>query len=217
MGKTGKMNGMRHLRPERKRMLKNEIIFWVIYMASFFAVEKFGRSPVWIVHCSLDDMIPFWKGSVYFYLLWFPYIIITCAYYFFREKQENNRMLYRKLAWGLFPVLLFYLLVPNGLQLRPTYDIGNDFTAQLVKLLWKSDNPDNVCPSIHVILSVIMDRAVCTGRLGKSRPTRWISHVVMVLICISTMLLKQHSVIDVCTGFLYGILVWYGDRIRKKN
>lgn len=208
---------MRHMRPERKQTMKKEILFWIIYGVSFFVVEKINRDPIWIVHCSLDDKIPFWKGAVYFYILWFPYIIYTCVWYLFNERARDNKKLYTWLGWGLFPVLLFYLIVPNGLQLRPTYNIGSGFTAGLVKLIWRCDNPNNVCPSIHVILSFILDRAICESKLGKIKANRWISHIVMILICISTMLLKQHSLIDVAAGFVYGIIVVYGKRIVSKK
>jgi membrane-associated phospholipid phosphatase len=203
------------LKPEKKKTLKWYAVFWIVYMISFVTVEQIGREPVWIVHCSLDDMIPFCKYSVYFYLLWFPYIIAVQAWYWWKEDVETNRRMLWRLGWALFPVILFYFAVPTGLQLRPSCDIGNDFTAWIVKGLWMLDSPANVCPSIHVILSVVMDDAVSRCALGKNRKIRYASHIAMTLIVISTMLMKQHSVIDVICGFIWGwISIFLGGRVK---
>lgn len=41
---------------------------WTAYCISFTDIEHVNRKPVWIVHCQLDDAIPFWKYAVYFCL-----------------------------------------------------------------------------------------------------------------------------------------------------
>lgn len=204
----------KRLSPSKKKMLKRYMVFWIVYCISFTAVEHVNRRPVWIVHCALDDVIPFWKYAVYFYLSWFLYLIAVQAWYFFKEEEKANRRLLIQIAIGLFPVILFYFIVPSGLQLRPAYDIGHDFTVKIVKWIWRLDSPDNVCPSIHVILSFLLDGAVKDSRPGKKRYIRYISHIIMLLIVLSTMLLKQHSVIDVLCGFGWGIISQYiGNRI----
>ena len=52
--------------------------------------------------------------------------------------------------------MLFYAIVPNGLALRPKYVPGTDIFAQLVRMIYRSDTPMNVCPSIHVFNSVTL-------------------------------------------------------------
>lgn len=110
---------------------------WTAYCISFTTVEHVNQKPVWIVHCQLDDAIPFWKYAVYFCLSWFLYLTVVQAWYFFKEDQKANRRLLMKLAIGLFPVILFYFIVPGGLQLRSAYDTGHDFTAGIVKGIWR--------------------------------------------------------------------------------
>ena len=80
-------------------------------------------------------------------------------------------------------------------------------------LMQQADTPTNVCPSIHVASSLAMDLAICRSVLGQKRRVRIASHGVFVLIVLSTVFLKQHSVIDVFWGavltlVLHGIWIW---------
>ena len=101
--------------------------------------------------------------------------------------------------------LLFYAIVPNGLALRPRYVPGNDIFAKAVQSLYRTDTPMNVCPSIHVFNSVTLMLAYYRTRCFDAPRLRWMrpaAAVLCVSIALSTMLLKQHSVIDVVFGML---------------
>lgn len=63
----------------------------------------------------------------------------------------------------------------------------------------------NVCPSIHVFNSVTLMLAYYRTRCFDGPRLRWMrpaAAVLCVSIALSTMLLKQHSVIDVVFGML---------------
>lgn len=104
--------------------------------------------------------------------------------------------------------LLFYAIVPNGLTLRPKYVPGTDIFAQLVRMIYRSDTPMNVCPSIHVFNSVTLMLAYYRSAIFDAPRRRWMrpaAFVLCVSITMSTMLLKQHSVIDVVFGLLLAL------------
>ena len=63
----------------KKKMLKWYIGLWTAYCISFTAAEHVNQKPVWIMHCQLDDVIPFWKYAVYFCLSWFLYLTVVQA------------------------------------------------------------------------------------------------------------------------------------------
>ena len=92
-----------------------------------------------------------------------------------------------------------YLIFPNGLDLRVEITRQNIF-ADLVRLIQAVDTPTNVCPSIHVASAMAMDLAICRSVLGQRRWVRMLANSVFVLICLSTVFLKQHSVIDIFWG-----------------
>lgn len=96
-------------------------------------------------------------------------------------------------------------------MLRPQSVPGTDIFANAVRALYSSDTPTNVCPSIHVFNSVTLMLAYYRcGCFDHSR-RRWMRPAATVLclaICASTVLLKQHSVIDVVFGHSAGAGRW---------
>ena len=70
----------------------------------------------------------------------------------------------------------------------------------------------NVCPSIHVFNSVTLMLAYYRSSIFDAPRHRWMRPAAMVLcvsITMSTMLLKQHSVIDVVFGLLLALTLDY--------
>lgn len=99
--------------------------------------------------------------------------------------------------------LTCYILLPTGLALRPPMVQGDGLCAQLVRWLYTTDTPTNVCPSIHVFNSVTLALAYRRSQIFAGANRRWLraaSYGLCIAICASTMLLKQHSCIDVAFG-----------------
>ena len=127
---------------------------------------------------------------------------------------------------ALFIDFLFISLVyPNGLNLRPAEFPRDNFFTGWVGSLYRTDTPTNVFPSIHVYNSVVACIAVrrCES-LRKRRGIQISSFVLSVLIILSTVFLKQHSVSDVISAFVLNFVVyaviyrpdWLFSRSKKK-
>ena len=85
---------------------------------------------------------------------------------------------------------------------------GSDIFARAVRFLYRTDTPINVCPSIHVFNSVTLLLAYYRSRLFERPRLRWMRPAAAVLcgsIVCSTVLLKQHSCIDVVLGILLAL------------
>ena len=94
-------------------------------------------------------------------------------------------------------------LLPTGLALRPYRVYGSDIFARLVRMLYAVDSSKNVCPSIHVLNTVTLMIGYRRSRCFDEPGRRWMRPAANVLgaaIILSTMLLKQHSCIDVVLG-----------------
>ena len=153
---------------------------------------------------------PFCKYAIVPYILWFPWIPFTLFYLLYKAPREDFWRLCIPLFTGMTMTLLFYAIVPNGLALRPKYVPGTDIFAQLVRMIYRSDTPMNVCPSIHVFNSVTLMLAYYRSAIFDAPRRRWMRPAAMVLcvsISLSTILLKQHSVIDVVFGLLLALLL----------
>ena len=101
------------------------------------------------------------------------------------------------LAWFIWiPFTLFYLLWK-----APRADFWR---------LYSTDTATNVCPSIHVFNSVTLMMAYYRSRIFEEPRRRWMrpaSAVLCLSIIASTVLLKQHSCIDVVMGILLAMAV----------
>ena len=180
-------------------------LFLVIYLLFFGFLETVNQTPRLWLHCGLDDLIPFCKYAIVPYVLWFLYVPGVLLFLLWRAPRQEFWRLCLPLFAGMTMALLFYAIVPNGLALRPHYVSGNDIFAQAVRSLYRTDTPINVCPSIHVFNSVTLMLAYYRCRCFDAPRLRWMrpaAAVLCVSITLSTMLLKQHSVIDVVFGML---------------
>ena len=111
---------------------------------------------------------------------------------------------------GMTFCLIVYMILPNGLELRPAVaTLGRDNPAlRVMQLLWKADAAVNVCPSIHCQSSACMAMAFSHSKLAEGKPLRKVlAWAWAALICLATVFTKQHSVIDVACGLAVAF-VW---------
>ncbi|MGN0976101.1 MAG: hypothetical protein ACI4OL_08850 [Gemmiger sp.] len=177
-------------------------LYLVFYLAFFEALEK-TTVPVVTIHCFLDDLIPFCKYAIVPYYLWFVWIVCTLFWLLWWAPKQEFWRLCLPLFAGMTIALSICMVLPNGVALRPASVPGNDLISVLVRGLYATDTSTNVCPSIHVFNSIMLDMAYQRSSLLSGRRWRWVTvsaRVLDVAIIASTMLLKQHSVIDVLCG-----------------
>ena len=181
----------------------------------------FSRHPIWfmafylvfylsVFHCRLDDLIPFCKYAVIPYFAWFVWIPFTLFYLLWKAPRADFWRLCLPLFAGMTIALAVYVVVPNGLDLRPYRVYGSDFFARTVRQLYATDTATNVCPSIHVFNSVTLMMAYYRSRIFDEPHHRWMrpaAAVLCVSIIASTVLLKQHSCIDVVLGILLALVL----------
>lgn len=190
------------------------LTYSLIYLVLFFYLERMPVHGYHVVHTVFDDMIPFCEFFIVPYLLWFPYMIGTVLYFIFfnKNKREYYQLIFNMMM-GMSIFLIVSYVYPNVLHLRPAEFPRDNIFTDLVKWLYRTDTPTNVLPSIHVFnsLAIHMSLTSCEA-LRDRRIIRYGSLTLTILIIMSTMLLKQHSVIDVCMGStlaLFGYLVFY--------
>lgn len=181
------------------------LLYFFIYAPWFAYLEKTVTTNFHEVHIKLDDYIPFVELFAIPYFIWFGFIFVTVAYLFFKDKKEY----YRSTAFlfiGMTICLVIYTLWPNGQALRPdlsTLKRDNIF-IDIIASLYKTDTPTNVCPSIHAYNSIGACIAIFhTEKLKNKRFITIPTVILTILICLSTVFLKQHSFFDViCAGVL---------------
>lgn len=190
------------------------ILYCPIYLYCFQWLEARNNVAFKDIHCTIDDWIPFCEIFVIPYLLWFFYVAAVVVYlYFQREHLEDYYHCVTMLILGMSTCLLIYYLFPNEQNLRPTEFAHENIFTNIIQFIYASDTNTNVLPSIHVYNSITIHVAFAgSHHFRKKHGWRIASLVLCSLICLSTMFLKQHSFLDVITGFalfvVYSALVY---------
>ena len=195
-------------------------LYTIFYLSVFHSLEANVPLRSILVHCRLDDLIPFCKYAVIPYFAWFPWIPFTLFFLLWKAPREDFWRLCMPLFSGMTIALACYVILPTGLNLRPCYVPGTDIFARAVRFLYSTDTPINVCPSIHVFNSVTLMLAYYRSAIFDAPRRRWMRPAAMVLcvsITMSTMLLKQHSVIDVVFGLLLALALDYGATVLQSE
>lgn len=179
--------------------------YFFIYVTWFFALNQLtvdDFSPIW---SKLDDFIPFLEVFIIPYYLWFLYIPLTVIYFFFWAEKKEYYQLTAFLFIGMTIALITYTIYPNGVYFRPDLDeLGRDnLLISLTRFIYAVDPGTNCCPSLHCFNSI----GVCIGinrckSLKKYKAVRVGSIILSAFICLSTLFVKQHSIIDVFWAFV---------------
>lgn len=204
-------------------MFRNKKNIWIIpvygilYMVSFILVEK-KDAKLHIVHSVIDDYIPFCEYFIIPYVLWFLYVAcVLCYFVFGRVGKREYDQLIATLGTGLTIFIITSFVYPNGQTLRPELT-GDGIFIRAVRILYQIDTPTNILPSMHVFCAAACwlglyehgktesDRDF--GKLaGGQKPMKGRilllgTGLLTILIILSTVFLKQHSVIDGMTALL---------------
>ena len=177
------------------------VLYGIIYLSWFAHLERTVTKNYHVIHMAIDDYIPFCEIFVIPYFLWFAYVAAVVTFFFFKNRDD-----YYRTCTFLFTGMTIFLIVstlwPNGHHLRPYTMPRNNIFTHLLVMLYRTDTPTNLWPSIHVYNSIGAHLAIAKSNYFKSRPLiRHASFVLAASIVLSTMFIKQHSMFDVLTAF----------------
>ena len=150
---------------------------------------------------AIDDNIPFVTWMIVFYV--FSYVFWTIG--FLVICRESKALCYEMISGEMIAkslCLVFFFALPTEMVDWPSgqFEIDNafDWTTQLI---YDMDEPNNLFPSIHCLESWVVTR----GAFRCKKVPKWycVFCVVITLgIFASTVLVKQHVVVDILGGIL---------------
>ena len=193
------------------------MIAYTLFHFAFFTVleANVDSDEAYVIHCKLDDYIPFCEYFIVPYLLWFLYIPAVLFFLVFKDIDSFWKMT-AMMFGGNIICLTLYAIFPNTVEAKLMVEETNIF-AIMVNALYESDTPTNVCPSMHVLDTFAAHIALCRSTLFRKLSfVKIFSFIFLVLICIATVTLKQHSIIDVFASFVL-IFILYKAAYRKKK
>lgn len=193
---------------KQNKLLGFILAYGIFYILAFFWLES-RDVRINIVHSKWDDMIPFCEYFVVPYFSWFVYIAFAIVYFLFmcKEQKESKRFVYT-FCTGMTVFLLVSYIYPNGHNLRPEI-VGNNIFMMAVRFLHWIDTPTNILPSMHVFVTVACTIALLRQQsLYKRKGFRLGIWIWCILIILSTLFLKQHSIIDVCLALFLNVFCY---------
>ncbi len=172
------------------------MLIWPTYILRYILLSIFVRTTnPHVIYSTLDDFIPFTEWFVIFYVCWYVFIFGMHVYLaLFDVKTYKHYSLF--LLCTLTVSTLTYIFYPSCQELRPTSFEHNNIFTWIIGLIYSVDNNRNVFPSEHVIGALAV---VFAGANTKtlSRPAKIIIAVLGIMIALSTVFIKQHSVLDI--------------------
>ena len=185
---------------------------WIFYFIMYFITENLiPREACHVIHCALDDMIPFNEFFLIFYVFWYFLVFGSLAYYLFYDVKQFSR-LQTYIFITQVAAMVIYILWPSRQDMRPAVFPRENALTALMGFIYAFDTPTGVCPSLHVgyslgILSVGLKEP-------KLRPF-WKAALcfVVLMISLAVCFVKQHSAVDVFWALPMGLvaeLIVYG-------
>lgn len=195
------------------------LLFWPVYGLIFGALERLWLRDYHTVWCPLDDVIPFCEAFLIPYLFWFVFLIGMLLYLALFDTDG-----FRKYMWFIIitysVTCLIYICYPTQQELRPEVFPRDNLLTRFIGWFYQFDTNTNVCPSLHVVGALAV--AAAAWHTPRFATPGWRTAFVLtaILISVSTVFMKQHSVLDIppavliCAGAYWLV---YGRRETSKH
>lgn len=172
------------------------LLGWAVYFLLYFLTENLiPADACHVIHCALDDRIPFCEWFVIFYVGWYGLILLSLGYFLLYSGESfRNLQIYIMITQGL--AILIYVLYPSRQLLRPEVFPRENLGTAVMGLLYRIDTNTCVFPSLHAAISI----AIASVWLREASASGWVKAWIVsfcVMVCMSVCFVKQHSVLDV--------------------
>lgn len=194
------------------------LFYWPVFGLLFMSVERLWIRPSYhSMYCSWDDAIPFCEIFLIPYIFWFIFLIGIHAYTLLFDTDSFKKLM-RFIILTYSAAIIIYILFPNCQELRPEAFERENFLTRFMSDYYQFDTNTNVCPSIHVIGSLAVMFCAWHSKHFSKPGWRIAFSITAVLISISTVFLKQHSVLDIIAALPICIIAYilvYHIKLKK--
>ena len=178
-----------------------------IYLISFFITETIVTDNYWVSYMAIDDKIPFLEGFLIPYYMWYPFMGILGVYLLFFDGKCFKKFM-SFIGFSFMTAIAFFLIFPNGQDLRPVaFERDNIFTRAIAGL-YVVDTNTNVLPSLHVVGSFAVPFAAQNCKKLNKPLLIILLYAIAILISISTVFIKQHSLLDIIVAVPYSVIFY---------
>ena len=178
---------------------------WIFYFVMYFITENLiPYENCHVIHCALDDMIPFSEYFLLAYCGWY-FLVFGSLLYFLLYNVEAFKKLQTFIIITQVIAMTVYIIYPSRQDLRPETFVNDNFLTHLMAFIYAFDTPTGVCPSLHVAYSMGIASVWCKRR-NTSPVWKVLVVCATVMISISVTFVKQHSAVDILAALPVGLL-----------
>jgi len=189
-------------------------LFWLIIilivLALYFPVNRLAHGGVQTL-LPIDKLIPLYPPAVIPYLLGDLLIVGFPIWAAIKARPGEFEAYAISVLMVAIISYLVYLIFPTFVA-RPAIS-STDIFSKMLEFIYSSDRAYNTNPSGHTFYAVLSFLY-----LGRWKPhSRLIGLVVTVLILASTLLTRQHYILDIVCGLALAILAYAVGRLAQKK
>ena len=176
--------------------------------AFLYFFSKLLVSDYHLIGGVIDTKIPLIPEFIYFYMIWYPLSIIT-LYIIYRYSKKDYLKIIIALVASLLVAHITYYIYPTMVD-RPIIDSYNSLTSWMMHTMYLFDTPPvNCLPSVHCLICFLIIFGIFHTR-EINKYFKWSIIIVNILIVASTLLVKQHVLIDVYASLALALIAYYG-------
>ncbi len=171
------------------------LLGWVVYFSLYFLTENLiPAENCHVVHCRLDDLIPFCEWFFIPYTFWYIMVFGSLVWFALYDPESFKKLsTYIMVTQAL--AMVMYILWPSRQDLRPAAFPRDNLLTKGVAFLYSFDTNTGVFPSLHVAYSLGL---VSVWLRDKTRGpgVKIFMVVAVILVIMATCFIKQHSALD---------------------
>ena len=177
----------------------------------YFIVKHFIPS-YHLITLPLDDKIPLIPFFIIFYTIWYPYLFVVFYFIFKKDKNKFKSLIKKYIVCAVIADLCF-IIYPTMVT-RLEVNGYNSLVSLMLYITYITDIPVNCFPSLHCTFALLVMYAVTFDK-NMNKVFRILVGIISPLICLSTVLVKQHSVIDVVGALFLSCIIYVDFKKRK--
>lgn len=171
----------------------------------YLLVQRRHRGPPVEFKFAIDDLIPFRPEWVWIYS-GFYYAIIMSLIFTIKTFAQFNYTVFSfitLLAMQLIVFFLFPVKIPDRWR---DYDPHESLSTRFLALVHSIDGLPNSIPSMHVSVSTLTAFHLYQNLAPHAGQYAQLAFLFPVLIAVSALFTKQHYVVDLAPGALFGFI-----------
>lgn len=191
--------------------LKASLVLYACVMTIYFSAGHVARPPWISLRTPLDDVLPFVPEAMLGYALAY---VVPLALLWVEVTLSGVRRMMRACLLAYAMASFFFVVMPVRDADPPL--AGDSWAERLLDWNRAADITKNAFPSMHVGLAVLL--ALIAFR--RSAAWGWGLTACAVVISASTLLVKQHFIVDIPAGAIIAFAAFriiYGSSGRQEN